>query len=199
MGKLNWGRRAYGVFLLCVTTAIVLPAQTFTRLHSFDARDGQNPATGLVQATNGDLYGTTYGGTYDSGEIDYGTVFKITPSGTLTTLHTFCSESGCPDGSNPNGVLVQDTNGDLYGTTSYGGAHGEGTVFKITPSGTLTTLYSFCSQSGCKDGANPVSGLVQATNGDLYGTTFGGGANTTCNGSLDAGCGTVFKITPSGT
>ena len=90
------------------------------------------------------------------GQRRYGTVFKITPSGTLTTLYSFCSQSGCTDGHSPYAGLVQATNGDFYGTTLYGGANPYcGTVFKITPSGTLTTLYSFCSQSGCTDGANP--------------------------------------------
>jgi uncharacterized repeat protein (TIGR03803 family) len=184
-----------------LSLVLSMSAQTFTTLHSFDATDGQDPMRGLVQATNGDLYGTTYGGVHDSGEIDYGTVFKITPSGTLTTLYTFCpTDENCTDGVNPDGVLILDTNGNLYGTTFAGGANSAGTVFKITPSGTLTTLYSFCSQSGCTDGANPAGGLVEATNGDLYGTTYGGGANTTClPGVLESGCGTVFKITLSGT
>ena len=92
--------------------------------------------------------------------------------------------------SNPYAALVQATNGDFYGTTVDGGANGEGgTIFKITPSGTLTTLYSFCSQSGCTDGVQP-AGLVQGANGDFYGTTGRGGVN---------GEGTVFTITPSGT
>ncbi len=77
-----------------------------------------------------------------------GTVFKITPSGTLTTLYSFCSQSGCTDGLEPEAVLVQGTDGNFYGTTIFGGTNGEGTVFKITPGGQLTTLYSFCSQSG---------------------------------------------------
>ncbi len=81
--------------------------------------------------------------------------------------------------------LVQATNRDSYATTAGGGANGGGTVFRITPSGTLTTLYSFCSQSGCTDGAGPYAGLVQATNGDLYGTTWYGGAK---------GDGTVFSL-----
>ena len=115
-------------------------------------------------------------------------VFKITPSGTLTTLYRFCSQTHCADGYGPQG-LVQDTDGDFYGTTNQGGAnHDSGTVFKITLGGTLTTLYSFCSQSPCTDGKYPEA-LVQATDGNLYGTTGGGGANSG---------GTVFKITPSG-
>src|SRR5580658_3905800 len=192
LGKLNRGKRAYDVFVLCAVTAIALPAQTLTSLFSFDGTDGADPYAGLVQATNGDFYGTTNGGPTGT----YGTVFKITLSGTLTTLYSFCSQSGCPDGEYPYAGLVQATNGDFYGTTSQGGANGNyGTVFKITPSGTLTTLYSFCSQTNCTDGYNPEGGLVQATNGDFYGTTSQGGAYLT----EGYGYGTVFKITPSGT
>jgi uncharacterized repeat protein (TIGR03803 family) len=89
-------------------------------------------------------------------------VFKITPTGTLTTLYSFCAQSGCTDGEYPVAGLVQGTDGNFYGTTPEGGANGGGTVFKITPTGTLTTLYSFCAQSGCTDGEDPVAGLVQA-------------------------------------
>jgi uncharacterized repeat protein (TIGR03803 family) len=119
---------------------------------------------------------------------------------TLTTVHIFNNT----DGARPYAALVQGTDGNLYGTTSSGGANmaacgdiGCGTVFKITPGGTLTALYSFCSQSNCTDGSTPYAALVQASDGDLYGTTWRGGAYTTaCNGT---GCGTVFKITRSGT
>jgi uncharacterized repeat protein (TIGR03803 family) len=173
----------------------ITPDGTLTTLHSFDGTDGYSPQAALFQATNGDFYGTTlYGGT---GYYSVGTVFTITPSGTLTTLYSFCSQGGrsCTDGDHPNG-LVQATDGDFYGTTSQGGANGScefgagcGTVFKMTPHGTLTTLYSFCSQSNCTDGDSPYAGLVQATDGNFYGTTAGGGAN---------GDGTVFKITPGG-
>jgi uncharacterized repeat protein (TIGR03803 family) len=174
----------------------ITPSGTLTTLYSFcpqiGCKDGASP-TGLVQATNGNFYGTTYGG----GAKHQGTVFKITPSGTLTTLYSFCSQTGCTDGSNPYAGLVQGTDGNLYGTTYRGGANKRGTVFKITPSGTLTTLYSFCSQVGCTDGEDPYAVLVEATDGNLYGTTQSGGANTTgCN---IYGCGTVFKITSSGT
>ena len=141
LGKLNWGKRACAVFVLGAMTAIGLPAQTFTTLFKFDGTDGGQPQATLVQATNGALYGTTSAG----GASNVGTVFKITPGGRLTTLHSFCSQTNCTDGVAPNG-LVQATAGDLYGTTSRGGVNGYGTVFKITPSGTLTTLYSFCSQ-----------------------------------------------------
>jgi uncharacterized repeat protein (TIGR03803 family) len=132
------------------------------------------PYAGLIQAANGDLYGTTFEG---GSELD-GTVFKITPNGTLTTLHSF---SGT-DGEHPTGTLVQAADGDSYGTTLQAGAKGYGTVFKITPSGTLTTLYSFCSTGGfpCTDGENPYGGLVQAANGEFYGTTQFGGATLEC-------------------
>jgi uncharacterized repeat protein (TIGR03803 family) len=122
-------------------------------------------------------------------------------AGTLTTLYSFCSQSGCADGEGPEAALVQAANGDFYGTTNQGGANQAncapstcGTVFKITPSGTLTTLYSFCAQSLCADGAYPnFAQLVQATDGDLYGTTGGGGYGGGASG------GTIFKITPNGT
>jgi uncharacterized repeat protein (TIGR03803 family) len=118
LGKLNCGKWAYGVFVLRAMTAIVLAAQTpayaltFTTLHSFDGTDGGQPFAGLVQATNGNLYGTTAGG----GANGNGTVFEITPSGTLTTLHSFHRT----DGSTPTGALVQATTGrgDFYGTGS---------------------------------------------------------------------------------
>jgi uncharacterized repeat protein (TIGR03803 family) len=168
----------------------ITPGGTLTTLYSFcsqtNCADGANPWAGLVQAANGDLYGTTQSG---GANVYYGTVFKITPGGTLTTLYSFCSQTNCTDGATPFAGLVQAANGDLYGTTFYGGSGG--TVFKITPGGTLTTLYNFCSQTNCTDGDQPFAGLVQAANGDLYGTTYGGGAN--------GGIGTVFKITPGGT
>jgi uncharacterized repeat protein (TIGR03803 family) len=198
LSELNWGKRAYAVLALCAATAIALPAQTFTTLHSFSGypSDGQGALAGLVQATDGDLYGTTTDGGANCAPYGCGTVFKITPSGTLTTLYSFCSQSGCTDGENPTAGLVQATNGDFYGTTKYGGNSGHGTVFRITPSGILRTLHSF----GGADGENPAAGLVQATNGDFYGTTPYGGANCTGTGPPPApyGCGTVFKITPSG-
>jgi uncharacterized repeat protein (TIGR03803 family) len=166
--------------------AVSLPAQTFTTLQSFDLTDGAAPEAGLVEGLNGSLYGTTQQGGVNSA----GTVFEITPAGTLTTLYNFCSVGVCADGDDPVAGLVVAANGDLYGTTPGGGTNGAGTVFKITASGTLTTLYNFCSASACTDGRHPITGLVLATNGDLYGTTEEDGAK---------GGGTVFKITSSGT
>jgi uncharacterized repeat protein (TIGR03803 family) len=188
MSKFNWGMRACGVLLLWATTAVALPAQTFTTLHTFDLTDGQYPETGMIQGTNGNLYGTTqYGGANVRGNI-----FKISTSGMLTSLYSFCSQGGrhCTDGSVPYAGLVEGTNGDFYGTTNGGGVNGRGSVFEISASGELTTLHSFDGA----DGVKPEAGLVQATNGDFYGTTTDGGANR-CGG---LGSGTAFTITPSG-
>jgi uncharacterized repeat protein (TIGR03803 family) len=150
------------------------------------------PQGALIQAVNGDLYGTTAEG----GANGMGTVFKITLSGKLTTTYSFCPQSGCTDGAEPQAGLAQATNGDFYGTTLGGGASGNGAVFEITPGGKLTTLYSFCSQGvypECADGYDPYAGLVQGTNGNFYRTTWGGGG-----GLYEDGRGTVFEVTQSG-
>jgi len=135
----------------------------------------------LVQASTGNFYGTTSNG----GTSIYGTVFEITPAGTLTTLHSF----EFTDGSTPIGTLIQATNGNMCGTTTAGGAGDHGTIFEITPSGTLTTLYNFCSQTGCTDGGGAYAGLVQASDGNFYGTTDNDGTHND---------GVVFEITPAG-
>jgi len=177
-------------------------AQTYTEsvVYRFCDQSPYNCPTGggasaLTLGTDGNFYGTTYdGGSYPSWAPDGGgTVFKMTPSGTLTTLYYFCSLANCADGSFPQQGVVQGTDGNFYGTTADGGAldNDYGTVFKMTPSGALLTLYSFCSKGSypnCTDGWNP-AGLVQGTDGNFYGTTSQGGS---------AGNGTAFKITPSG-
>jgi uncharacterized repeat protein (TIGR03803 family) len=164
----------------------------FFTLHSFNGLDGANPNGELTQATNGEFYGTTMNGganCLDSGGC--GTIFKIAPSGKLTTLYSLCSQAGCTDGSLPTAGLIQATNGGLYGPAANGGLYNSGAIFKITQTGTFTALYSFCAQSGCPDGYVP-QGLVQAANGYLYGTTeFDGAALNSLNG-------TVFEITPGG-
>jgi len=163
----------------------ITSAGTLTTLHSFDFTDGVYPDSSLVQGTSGSLYGTTYEGGGASG-----TVFEMTPAGALTTLQTFNSA----DGGGNTGTLIQASNGNFYGTT-IGGSTGGGTIYEVTPAGKLTLLYTFCSKTDCKDGATPYAGLIQGSDGNLYGTTFAGGANTTsCNG----GCGTIFKITTAG-
>ncbi len=156
----------------------VTPGGTLTTLYTFcsqtNCTDGAEPFAGLVQASNGKFYGTTTEGGANGAA---GTVFEITSGGQLTTLYNFCSQPDCADGVFNEAPLVQANNGNLYGTTAGGGADGEGTVFEMTPAGQLTTLYSFCSQANCSDGANPYAGLLQASNGNLYGTTAGGGAS----------------------
>ncbi len=163
--------------------------------------DGSLP-NGLVQATDGNFYGTTYGGGNTACEGGCGTVFKITPAGALTTLYSFCAESNCTDGEQPLSGLTQGRDGNFYGTTSSGGAgnvqfyycdpNACGTAFKITAAGQLTTLYSFCVQTNCPDGAIPLGNLVEAADGDFYGATRYGGTATSYGG-------TVFKLTTGGT
>jgi uncharacterized repeat protein (TIGR03803 family) len=160
---------------------------TLTTLHGFAGADGSQPGAELVQATDGNFYGTTSSG----GANAKGTVFKITSGGTLTTLYSFCAQVGCSDGSSPAARLAQGSDGNFYGTTGLGANNDSGTVFKITPGGILTTLYSFCNVFSCTDGANPQAGLMQGSDGNFYGTTVSGG-NTGHQG-------TVFKITPGGT
>ncbi len=168
----------------------VTPAGKETVLHSFGAPgDGKFPEAGLVFDEKGNLYGTTYGG----GAHAYGTVFKLTPAGKETILYSFCARKNCADGEGPQAGLIFNQNGSLYGTTLGGGIQLHGTVFKLTPDGRETVLYSFCLQAACPGGANPSSPLIFDQKGNLYGTTTGGGlTNDTCS----TGCGTVFKITP---
>jgi uncharacterized repeat protein (TIGR03803 family) len=163
--------------LLCGVAAVSSSAQTFTTLHTFDITDGAFPYAALVQGLDGNFYGTTANGGRELCNVGCGTVFKITPDGTLTTLHEFVRT----DGQNPQGGLVLASDGILYGTTS-SGSQGLDTFFKITPGGTLTTL----AQYG--PGIGAVSTLIQANNGNLYGTT---------QGAINPG--TVYGITPSGT
>lgn len=169
----------------CGTVFKITPSGTLTTIHRFNTYDGYWPFAGLVQASDGNFYGTTLLGGVD-GINGLGTVFKITSAGTVTLLYSFCSQPNCTDGEDPYGGIVQARDGNFYGTTYGGGAHGDGTVFTISSTGTFTTLHSF---AGASDGFYPDAGLVQATDGNFYGTTFQGGAN---NG------GTVFKITAAG-
>jgi uncharacterized repeat protein (TIGR03803 family) len=153
-----------------------------TLLWSFtNGLDGGNPYASLVQGIDCNFYGTTYNG----GSFAVGTVFRISPSGSLTSLWEF---TGGNDGANPQGGLVQGSNSNFYGTTAYGGANGYGTVFRISPSGSLTNLWEFTSGT---DGAFPLAGLVQGSDGNFYGTTYGSGSGSCANGS-------VFRISPSG-
>jgi len=125
---------------------------------------GSYPNPGLVLGRDGNFYGTTEEG----GVYGQGTVFKLTPAGALTTLHSFDGTDGSGNGAQ---ALIQAANGNFYGTTFGGGNSDQGTVFEITPSGTFTTLYRFCANSGCPDGSGP-NGLMQAVDGNFYGNHF---------------------------
>ena len=175
------GGGAYGVG----TAFKITPEGVLTTLHSFDTTDGSYPFSRLTEGTDGSFYGTTSFGR----NVDWGTVFKITPDGTLTTLYNFCSETNCTDGATAYDGLAEGQDGNFYGTTWQGGANNVGTVFKITPEGALSKLYSFCTQNSCPGGYNPVW-LTLGANGNFYGTTYAGAAN---------GGGAVFEVTPGGT
>lgn len=153
----------------------------------------------LARGPDGNLYGTMFeGGDSKQCTDGCGAVFKITPGGTVTVIYNFGSQPYIADGALPYAGLVRGKDGDFYGTTWAGGPAASGTVFKITPEGNLTTLYGFCPPAGegCPNGAEPYASLVQAKNGNFYGTTAAAGAGANCV-STD-GCGTVFEITPAG-
>jgi len=174
----------------------IAPDGTETVLFAFipGQGDGKFPYGGVVLDAQGNLYGTTAYG-YGTGGHGYcrggcGTVFALSPTGVETILYNFKGIKH-NDGSYPNGV-VRDAQGNLFGTTAYGGAGDEGTVFKVTPDGTETVLHSF---AGGTDGAHPVAGLVLDAQGNLYGTAASGGDLSCGSGG---GCGVVFEVTPAG-
>jgi uncharacterized repeat protein (TIGR03803 family) len=155
------------------------PQGALSVIHDFKGTDGSTPTSGLTLGTDGNFYGATSLG----GKSDEGTLFKITPEGTLTVLHNF----GDADGDYVWAPPIEGADGNFYGTTQYGpkNTSGNGIVYKVTPSGQFTTLYVFDGTHGQR----PFAPLVQGTDGNLYGTTFLGGAG---------GLGTVFKITTKG-
>jgi uncharacterized repeat protein (TIGR03803 family) len=172
----------------------VTPGGALTSLYNFTgAADGGTPLAPVLQGNDGNFYGTTSTG----GSNGFGTIFQMTPAGAVTTLHAF---AGSTDGATPFGGLILAADGKLYGTASAGGASNAGTVFSITPSvpAQFTTLYSFCAQPQCTDGLVPFAPLVQGTDGNLYGTTAGGGVNCIPTGATFGTCGTIFKITTQG-
>ncbi|MCX8515148.1 MAG: hypothetical protein ORN24_06225 [Burkholderiales bacterium] len=165
----------------CGTIFKITPQGQETVLYSFHWKtDGAFPLSTLIYGNDGNLYGTTEWG----GNKNLGNVFKITTQGQETVLYSFQIGG---DGSNPEGSLVQDSDGNLYGTTVTGGDSGNGVVFKITPQGQETILHKF--EQNQTDGVSPRSGLIQGMDGAFYGTTFGGGKDNS---------GVVFKITPQG-
>jgi uncharacterized repeat protein (TIGR03803 family) len=180
------------------------PGGVETVMYSFGASisDGVVPAA-LIQGQDGNFYGTTaQGGANYCAAIpgtgnNCGTVFKITPAGVETVLYSFGASAA--DGFEPFAPLVQASDGNFYGTTSSGGAYGGGTVFRITPSGVETVLYSFGaspSNGSPPQGFIPQGALIQASDGNLYGTTAEGGSVSGVY--CQYGCGTVFRISLDG-
>ena len=167
-----------GAMLAASIPMATAQAQTLTTLYSFTGASGQNPG-GLIRDAQGNFYGTTLLG----GASSLGVVFEVTPAGTETVLYSFAGA----DGEYSTASLVRDSAGNLYGTTSQGGASGHGVVFKLDTTGTETVLHSF---TGGADGGTPYSGLFRDSAGNLYGTTYSGGAS---------GRGVIFKINASGT
>ncbi len=156
------------------------------------ASNGGHPSAGLIEGSDGNFYGTTEGavsGTIGSGLLGFGTIFKMTPAGVLTTLVQFTGNDAANKGSAPAAGLLLGSDGNFYGTTSSGGAFGNGTVFKMTTAGVLTTLVEFTGNGAVNKGASPKASLTKGNDGNFYGTTSGGGA---------FGYGTVFKMTSAG-
>ena len=175
-----YGTTRYGGTAGQGTVVRLTPAGTESVFYEFGARthDGADPVAGLIQDGAGNLYGTTTSG----GSHGQGTIYAIDPSGTESVIYSFGASP--TDGTAPYGSLIQDSNGNFYGTTSSGGTHGSGTVFMVSPTGAETVQYSF---QGSADGSAPFAGLSAGNDGNFYGTTTSGGANF---------YGTVFRITP---
>jgi uncharacterized repeat protein (TIGR03803 family) len=196
----------YGATALGVANGAVFKIDTSgneTVLYAFSGgSDGSIPEGGVIRDSEGNLYGTTQYGGVGFGDSGYGVVFMVDTAGNETVLHAFTSGS---DGADPSSALIFDSEGNLYGTTDAGGSSacggtGCGTVFKLSPNGDGTwsesILYAFCSTGNCTDGEEPVSGpLARDSSGNLYGTTYFGGAYRNCDGDA---CGVVFKLDTSG-
>ncbi len=185
-----YGTTLYGggntnCFQGCGTVFEITPTGTLTMLHAFTGADGKSPQATLVLGRDGNLYGTTYQG----GSNNRGTFFKITPAGVLTMVHSFDPA----DATGPLG-LVLGTDGNFYGMTASGGPQNAGTVFKITPEGVITRLHNFVGS----DGAIPAGALVQATDGNFYGATRLGGSNSCFGSGFFNACGTIFEMTSAG-
>ncbi|MES2056068.1 MAG: choice-of-anchor tandem repeat GloVer-containing protein [Pseudomonadota bacterium] len=171
---------------------------TYPHIFGIAVSDGGQPNGPLLQASDGNFYGTTRaGGNNRCNDLDNfcGAIFRLTPSGDEAVLYSFGASMS--DAYRPSGPLIQGRDGALYGLTANGGTHGAGTAFKITLNGAFTILYSFGASPS--DGIVPIGGLTQGSDGDFYGATASGGANH-CGQIPQSGsnCGTVFKISPSG-
>ena len=167
--------------LLTLGLAICAQAQTVTFIARFTG--GQGSSTGVVQATDGNFYGTAGGGTNGLGQV-----FRMTPNGELSTIYSFCSQPNCADGEYPGPAPILGTDGALYGVTDGDSVGSSSTLYRVTLDGQLTTIYTFCGASTCaRDGIFP-NGIIQASDGNFYGTMAVGGNHG----------GTMFRITPTG-
>src|ERR1043166_7998300 len=181
-----YGTTQFGGSATVGTVFRISPSGEYTNLYSFGSTaifDGWQPLAALVQGSDGNFYGTT--SMQGTNSCKCGNLFRISPGGGYTNLHYFSGLAN--DGGSPNGALIQGRDGNFYGTAYGGGTHGAGVVFRISPTGEYTNLYSFGSVPA--DGAGPRGGLVQGRDGNFYGTTFAGGSN---------GFGTVFRLGPTG-
>ncbi|MGA7381545.1 MAG: choice-of-anchor tandem repeat GloVer-containing protein, partial [Terriglobales bacterium] len=196
------GWMAASALAACVVAILAAEsqAQTYQVLYAFKgAPDGSGPAAGVIQDSQGNLYGTTAmgGNSCGANTNGCGTVFKLSTTGNETVLYSF---TGGADGGAPSAGLIQDAQGNLYGTTYWGGdisncsPYGCGVVFKLDPTGNETVLYSF---KGSADGEGPQAGLIQDAQGNLYGTTTYGG-DPSCVASDGLGCGVVFMLSATG-
>jgi uncharacterized repeat protein (TIGR03803 family) len=192
---------------------------TFSVLYSFctlnDCADGREPQanlsyagkeSGLPYDGSSPLYGTAS----QAGANRHGVVFMLTPNApqwSEQALYDFCSKSGCADGADPVAAVTVGASGNLFGTTYMGGANNSGTIFELSSTGgrftrrttTQTVLHSFCSSANCADGAFPAAALHIDAEGNLLGTTFGGGhKGPHCTDIGVSGCGTAFKVVPNG-
>jgi uncharacterized repeat protein (TIGR03803 family) len=182
-----YGTTASGGLNQAGTVFQLTPAGQETPIYSFAGNsaplDGTGPRATLIQGNDGSFYGTTVAG----GANDEGTVFQVTSAGIETVLYSFANGAGGVDGEEPAAALIQGSDGNFYGTTTFGGTNDTGTVFRLTPAGIETVLHSF-GPSGSPDGAYPVASLIQTSDGSFYGTTTGGGL---------VGTGTIFQLSPA--
>jgi uncharacterized repeat protein (TIGR03803 family) len=180
---LEGGKYTYGtIFRLSTTNGNIAIIY-----NKFNDPDGIEPNGPLAQGKNGDLYGTTI---FGGGALDQGTIFDLTlppPPATLTTLHSFDGT----DGGRPSAGLLAASDGNFYGTTSYGGADGVGTIFQVSAGGVFTSLFDFTGSGGVVSGGYPDTTLLEDTNGVFYGLTNGGGAN-----GVGDGDGVFYSLTP---
>jgi len=168
-----------GAFLLATASDSSAQGSRLSVVHAFTGPDGAFSSSSLTRGTDGNFYGTTEAG----GASNLGTVFRMTPGGAITVLHSF---PGIPFGDSPRAGLIQANDGNFYGTTALGGTFGLGTVFRMTPGGTVTIIRSF---GPAPDGANPRASLIQGSDGNLYGTTEKGGNRSR---------GTLFQMSLAG-